>query len=76
MTILCFWYIGNFMHVLGCIGNFMHVLGCILKWKLFLPIQASACVNLMFCYESIDELSARLPNGYGMVLGFSQLGEK
>jgi hypothetical protein len=54
----------------------MHVLGCILKLKLFLPIQASACVNLMFCYESIDELSARLPNGYGMFLGFSQLGEK
>ena len=27
-------------------------------------------------YESVDELSARLPNGYEMVLGFSQLGEK
>jgi len=55
------------MHVLGCIVNFMHVLGCILKLKLFFPIQASACVNLKF-YESFDELSARLPNGYGVVV--------
>jgi len=38
----------NFMHVLGCIFNFMHVLGCIVSFKLFLPIQASACVNLKF----------------------------
>jgi len=52
------------MHVLGCIGNSMHVLGCILKLKLFLPFQASACVF----YESIDELSARLPNGHGIVV--------
>ena len=77
---MCAWllyvqYIGNFMHVLGCIVNFMHVLGCIVNFKLFLPIQASACINLKF-YESFDELSARLPNGYGVVLGFSQLGEK
>ena len=64
------------MHVLGCIGNFMHVLGCIFKIEAILPIQASACFNLKFVYESIDELSARLPNGYGMFLGFSQLGEK
>ena len=60
--------IGNFMHVLGCIFSFMHMLGCILKLMLFLPIQ--------IFYESVDELSARLPNGYEMVLGFSQLGEK
>ena len=38
----------KFMHVLGCIFNFMHVLGCIVSFKLFLPIQASACVNLKF----------------------------
>jgi len=40
--------IGNFMHVLGCIFNFMHVLGCIVSFKLFLLIQARACVNLKF----------------------------
>jgi len=65
-----------FMYIFGCIGNFMHVLGCIGNFDALCLIQANACVMFKVFYESVDELSARLPNGYGMVLGFSQLGEK
>jgi len=52
------------------------IAGLLVILMLFCLIQANACVMFKVFYESVDELSARLPNGYGMVLGFSQLGEK